>query len=72
VDAAGMVGSWRAGSMLRGMRGQPAADAAALADVLLRLSQLAGAHEQIVELDINPLLARPEGAIAVDARVMLA
>ena len=41
---------------------------AALVDALCRVGQLADDFPEIVELDINPLLALPEGAIAVDAR----
>ena len=57
---------WR---LLQGYRGQPAADLAAIARVQMRLSQLAANHPEIAELDINPLLADPQGVIAVDARI---
>jgi len=57
---------WR---LLQGYRGQPAADLAAIARVQMRVSQLAANHPEIAELDINPLLADPQGVIAVDARV---
>ena len=49
--------------------GEPPRDLDALADALLRVSQLAQRHPRIAELDINPLLAMEEGAVAVDARV---
>jgi acetyltransferase len=58
--------------LLQGYRGQPAADIAAIARVLMRLSQLAANHPEIAELDINPLLADAEGVIAVDARIRVA
>ena len=40
-----------------------------LRDILLRVSQLADDLPQVAELDLNPVIARPDGVIAVDARV---
>jgi acetyltransferase len=60
---------WR---LLRGYRQQPPADLAALEGVLVRLSQLAIETAELVELDINPLLADEHGVIALDARIRLA
>ena len=57
---------WR---LLQGYRDKPPAAVDAVADVLIRLGQIAAEHPEIRELDINPLLADPAGAIAVDARV---
>jgi acyl-CoA synthetase (NDP forming) len=51
------------------MRGAAPADSAALADLLRRLAQLAADFHQIVELDLNPVMARPNGCLAVDARI---
>ncbi|MBK0392532.1 bifunctional acetate--CoA ligase family protein/GNAT family N-acetyltransferase [Ramlibacter algicola] len=67
--ARAMVARTRVGALLRPHRGQPGVDEAALADVLLRVSQLACDLPEVVELDLNPLLAGPEGVIALDARV---
>ena len=56
--------------MLRGFRGRPAANLAALADTLLRVSHLAMHREgHLAELDINPLMVLPrdQGMKAVDA-----
>jgi acetate---CoA ligase (ADP-forming) len=72
VDADELVGSGKAGKLVAGFRGAPAADAAALADVLLRLSQLADDFPELAELDLNPVIALPDGAVVVDARVRLA
>jgi acyl-CoA synthetase (NDP forming) len=58
--------------LLEGVRGEPARDLAALENVLLRVSQLAERHPRITEMDINPLFALEQGAMAVDARVQLA
>jgi len=49
--------------------GTPAADLAALLDTLLRVSRLADDLPEVAELDLNPVIARPDGAFAVDARV---
>jgi acetyl coenzyme A synthetase (ADP forming)-like protein len=72
LDAHDMVRSIRGVALLDGIRGAPPVDFAALTDVLLRVSQLVVDHPQIAELDLNPLLALPDGAVAVDARVVLA
>jgi acyl-CoA synthetase (NDP forming) len=69
IDAREMIREIKSYRMLEGVRGEPARDLDALADVLLRVSQLAQRHPQITELDINPLLALERGVIAVDARV---
>jgi acyl-CoA synthetase (NDP forming) len=71
-DAHAMVRGIHGARVLSGLRNQPPSDIEAIADVLLRLSQLALDFPIIAELDINPLLARPEGAVALDGRVLLA
>ncbi|MGB4980147.1 MAG: acetate--CoA ligase family protein, partial [Anaerolineae bacterium] len=73
-DAEEMIAEVRGSRLLDGLRGQPPADRAALVDALLRVGQMAVDHPQISELDINPLLVMPagQGAIAVDARIILA
>jgi acetyl coenzyme A synthetase (ADP forming)-like protein len=72
LDAHDMVRGIRSVRVLDGVRGAPAVAFAALEDVLLRLSRLSVELPGIEELDVNPLLAFPDGAIAVDARVLLA
>jgi acetyl coenzyme A synthetase (ADP forming)-like protein len=72
LDAADMVRGIRAFRLLEGIRGAPPADLTALEDVLLRISRLAMDFPEISELDVNPLLALGQGAMAVDARVLLA
>jgi acetyltransferase len=57
---------WR---LLQGYRGHPAADIDAIARVLIRVGQLAAAHGEIRELDINPLVADAQGVVALDARI---
>jgi len=65
--------SLKGAPLLRGLRGQPARDLPALADALLRLSQLMMDFPQITGVDINPLLLLPEshGLVAVDARIVM-
>jgi acyl-CoA synthetase (NDP forming) len=57
------------GAPLRPGRGTPSADLAALKDMLLRVSRIADDLPQIAELDLNPVIAWPDGAQALDARV---
>jgi acetate---CoA ligase (ADP-forming) len=71
LDAQDMIQGLRGAALLRGIRGAAPADVAALTAVLLRLSRLAVDWPDIEELDINPLLAFSDGALAVDARVLL-
>jgi acetyl coenzyme A synthetase (ADP forming)-like protein len=72
IDARELVQDGKAGTLVRGYRGAAPADADALVDLLLRLSQLAADHPEIAELDLNPVLALHDGAVAVDARVRIA
>lgn len=62
----------RTAALLQGVRGRPAVDLAAAAAVIERLTTLAAAHPEITELEVNPLLVRPDGALALDARAVLA
>jgi acetyltransferase len=71
LDAHDMLRAIRGVAILDGIRGAPAVDFAALADALLRVSQLAMDAPEIAELDINPLLAFPDRVVAVDARVLV-
>ncbi|MEX1050747.1 MAG: acetate--CoA ligase family protein, partial [Gemmatimonadales bacterium] len=68
TDAEQMIREVKMIKLLEGVRGEPARDLAAIADVLLRASQLAERHPRISEMDINPLLALEDGVVAVDAR----
>jgi acetyl coenzyme A synthetase (ADP forming)-like protein len=70
-DAEELVESGKAGQLVRGFRGAPAADPAALTDLLHRLSRLAADLPEVAELDLNPVIALPTGCIAVDARIRL-
>lgn len=68
-EAGRMVRSLKTFALLDGYRGAPRADVGALEDVLLRVSALVEAHPEVVEMDLNPLVVTPAGAVAVDARI---
>ena len=69
VDADELVSTGKAGRLVAGWRGARRADRAALVDLLLRLSRLGDDLPEIAELDLNPVLAGPDGCVAVDARI---
>jgi acyl-CoA synthetase (NDP forming)/GNAT superfamily N-acetyltransferase len=83
VDADQLIGSIRSAPLLRGYRGSAgpggrlpqtpprghAADLGALRGLLLRVSRLADDLPEVTELDLNPVIARPDGVFVVDARV---
>lgn len=71
TDVLELVTTGKAGRLVAGYRGAPAADAAALADLLARLSRLGDELPEVAELDLNPILAGPDGCVAVDARIRL-
>jgi acetate---CoA ligase (ADP-forming) len=70
-EALALLQEIKAYGLLRGARGQVAADLDAIADVIVRVSALAADFPEIVELDINPLIAfdRGQGAVAADIRI---
>jgi len=68
-DAADAVRSLRATPLLTGYRGSEPVDLAGLEDLLVRLGLLAQEVPEVVELDLNPVIAAPTGVVAVDARV---
>lgn len=70
-DARQMVREIKGYPLLEGYRGQPPSDVAALEAMLLKLSGFVEAHSEIAELDLNPVFAYPDGAVAVDARIVL-
>lgn len=60
----------RSAKLLGGFRGAEAADLAAAANVVATVGRLMTAHPEIIELDINPLLTRPDGVTALDALIV--
>jgi len=68
-----MINDTLAGRLLKGYRGSPKADIAAVKETIARLSQLSLDNPEISEIEINPLVVYPEGqgAIALDSRAIL-
>jgi acyl-CoA synthetase (NDP forming)/GNAT superfamily N-acetyltransferase len=69
IDAAALVRAPRAAALLGGYRGAAPADVAALADLLIRVGQLADEIPQVKRLVLNPVLAHPEGISVLHASV---
>ena len=70
-DAEELVRGGKAGRLVAGFRGAPAADAGALADLVHRLARLGEELPAVAELDLNPVMALPDRCVAVDARVRI-
>ncbi|MFJ5549380.1 acetate--CoA ligase family protein [Streptomyces sp. NPDC093225] len=62
----------RTAALLTGARGRPPVDLRAAAEAVALITEVAAAHPEIDELEVNPLLARPDGVLALDARAVLA
>jgi len=71
VDVEIALTNGKAAKLVAGWRGAPPADRAAIADLLHRLSRLAVDLPEVAELDLNPVLADPDGCTAVDARIRI-
>ena len=69
LDATELVTAGKTGMLVRGFRGAPPADAAALVDLLHRLGRLAEDLPEVAELDLNPVRALPDRCVVLDARV---
>ena len=73
VEAAeALVRSLDSAPLLLGARGRPTLDVGAAARAVVDLSSFAAAHPELAEVEVNPLLVRPEGVVGLDARVVLA
>jgi len=71
ADAKRQIENTKIFSLLQGVRGESASDIPAIVDVMLRLSQLVNDFSEIVEIDINPLLAFMKGYSAVDIKITI-
>ena len=71
-EALEMLADLRMAPVLGAFRGEAEVDRAALARTIARFSRLLGDLPMLVEIEINPLVARPDGVLAVDARATLA
>jgi acetyltransferase len=69
-EALAMIHEIKAAPLLKGYRGQQRIDENALVDALLKLAKIAEDHPDIVEIDLNPVFAYPEGLVVADARIL--
>jgi acyl-CoA synthetase (NDP forming) len=72
AEAAAMVRALRTFPLLDGYRGAVRADVRALEQVVVRVAALAAAHPEVAELDLDPVVVSPSGALVVAARVRVA
>jgi acyl-CoA synthetase (NDP forming) len=70
-DAREMITEVKAYPLLTGYRGQPPADIDTIISILLNTSKLVMDHQEIKELDLNPIIVYEKGAKTVDARIIL-
>jgi len=70
-DAAEMIKEIKGYPLLEGYRGSEPVDVNNLEDMILKVSDFVEKHPEIKELDLNPIFAYKDGAVAVDARVVL-
>ncbi|MBI4283327.1 MAG: acetate--CoA ligase family protein [Chloroflexi bacterium] len=70
-DAKEMVREIKGYPVLEGYRGQEAVDVANLEELILKVSSFVEQHSAVKELDLNPIFAYSDGAVAVDARIIL-
>jgi len=71
AEAKGLLRSLRGAALFAGARGRPPLDVSAAARAVAALSRAAAACPAVAELEVNPLLVLPEGAVGLDARVVL-
>jgi hypothetical protein len=71
AEAVEMVRDLRSASGLSARRGHRASDLTALAEVVRRISRLMTSVAEVAEIDLNPVLAGPDGAVVVDVRILL-
>ncbi len=70
-DAREMIHEIKGYPLLEGYRGQEPVDVANLEELILKVSSFAEKHPEVEELDLNPIFAYSDGAVAVDARIIL-
>jgi acetyl coenzyme A synthetase (ADP forming)-like protein len=70
-DAASMLDGIQAAEMLKGVRGGKPVNREALQDTIVRVSQLVSDFPEIAEMDLNPVFASEDGAIAADVRIVV-
>ena len=68
-QALAMLSSLRGAAVFRGLRGSPPVHLGFVAEIIVAIADLMVVHPQIAELDLNPVLAGPDGCVAVDWRI---
>jgi acyl-CoA synthetase (NDP forming) len=71
IDAVEMIKEIKGYKLLTGFRGGQGVDIRAIEDLILSVSDFIQANPQVKELDLNPVIVYPEGAVAVDARIVI-
>jgi acetate---CoA ligase (ADP-forming) subunit beta len=71
IDALNLIDEIKGSKILKGFRGEVAADTEAIANILLNVSELMIEHNGISQLDLNPVIAYSDSACAVDSRIIL-
>jgi acyl-CoA synthetase (NDP forming) len=61
----------KSSALLRGFRGAPALDVSAAADIVAKIAALVASRPEIAEIDVNPVVVYPEGAVALDALMVV-
>ena len=72
VEARAMLEELRGAPLLHGARGAAPSDIDAIADLLARLSELAASRDDIIEMDLNPVVSYTQGNSVLDARILIA
>ncbi len=70
-DAYEMMREIKSAKLLEGYRGQPPVDKKAIADIIIAVAKLLEENPEVDSVDLNPVIAYPDGAVVVDARVIL-
>jgi acyl-CoA synthetase (NDP forming) len=70
-DAIEMIEETKGYPLLKGVRGKEPVNLSVLVDIILKISDLVGKHPAIKELEMNPVFAYKQGALVVDARILL-
>jgi acetyltransferase len=71
-DALAMIRGIKGHKLIAGFRGQPPVDEQALANCIMAVAQMAQENADITEIDLNPVIAYPDGILVVDARIIVA
>ena len=70
-DALAMIRDIKGYKLISGFRGHPPVDEQALAECIMAVAQMAEQNTDIIEIDLNPVIAYPDGIVVVDARIIV-